>query len=143
MNIDRPWLKELRDKKIISLVETSLITEFYLYLDTLHWFPQSLDWRTMPSHESFRLEPDKDYQALPWIGNVAIGKHSHIAISYARNEPGLMCTADVFVSNLGPLFAGTGGKNYMFGMDRHADGWKPDFRSLMEFDGHEVLTAVI
>jgi hypothetical protein len=142
MYIDGPWQRKLREKRIVSVVDASVISTFFKYLRTLRWHSQSLDWTAMPSYDSFRLTVDNERTALEWIRRMAIGKRSHVVVTYTQSEPGLMCTIDMFVPNLGSLFSNTGGKNYLFGLDQHPDGYEYDFRSLLEFDGGEMLTAV-
>jgi hypothetical protein len=142
MHIDRSWLKNLLDHGTILTVGVPVIAEFYNVLDALHWFPQSLDWRAMPPADSFELAAGNDEAALAWIKQMQIGRHSHIVVTYRRDEPGVLCTADVFVCNIGSLFASAPGKSYMFGASRVANDWEYDFDSIMEFDGGGMLTAV-
>jgi hypothetical protein len=54
----------------------------------------------------------------------------------------LRCPLEVVLLNLGLFFGFAAGKNLMFGADSSASGWTYSFRSLMEFDGGEVLTAL-
>lgn len=142
MHVDHPLQRKLLGKSLIVIADVSVIEEFYRYLDTLRWFPQSLDWTAMPLSESFNLAIGTQDDAVKWVRSMAIGRHSHIIVAYKEDEPGLICTPEILVSNLGAIFDGAPGRRYLFGADRCTEGWKYDFGSLLEFDGCEVLTAI-
>jgi hypothetical protein len=142
MYIGRPWVRKLIDERVVVVIDVAVIRQFNDYLCTLHWFPTSLDWRAMPPHESFRLTASNESAAIEWVRGMAIGKHSQVVTVYKWDEPGVMCSVEAVILNLGSIFAGAPGKNFMFGADSRADGWSYHFSSLMEFDGGEVLTAI-
>lgn len=142
MHIDSSLLGNLFNKRKVRIVELGVIQEFHKYLDTLPWFPQSLDWSAMPPSERFQLDADNENLAIQWVHQMAIGKHSHVVIAYQENEPGIMCSVEVLIWNLGPIFAGAPGKRYMFGADSLGTMWRYHFENLMEFDGGSVLTAI-
>jgi hypothetical protein len=142
MHIDSPHIKKLLRERVVAIVGAVVIAEFNKYLCTLRWFPTSLDWRGMPPWEQFRLAVDNEAAAVEWAHRMAIGKHSHVVAVYKWDEPGLVCTLDAAIFNLGALFAHAPGKNFFFGADQEGDSWRYKFADLMEFDGGEVFTAV-
>ena len=140
--VDHPLVRSLIESGLAEPSPVSVSSAFDQYLSTLPWHPTSLDWSRMPPWSRFRLTPSNEEDAIAWACEMAIGRSSHVTVVYAPNEPGLRCTLDTAIRNLGPLFAAAPGKNFLFASNRVADDWQQRFMDLMEFDGGELLTAV-
>ena len=142
MYIDSPSVQKLLQRRMVAIVDAAIVAQFDAYLRRLSWSGGSLDWSSMPPSETFRLTVDNESAAVAWVLRMAIGKNSHVVAAYQRGEPGVMCTVDVAIRNLGSLFANAPGYRFFFGTDRSGNHSKYGFADLMEFDGGEVLTAV-
>ena len=133
------WLAEGR---AIPL-ESATSQAFDEYVHSLRWSGTTgLDWSRMPSFRQIDLAHSAVEQLLRWVRTTAVGRHSHLAVWYSKQEGGIVVELDKGIAALDELYFDAPGPRFCFGVEIDEDTLRPAFEDLLQYGPGDLVVAV-
>ncbi|RVU42818.1 hypothetical protein FRC91_11660 [Bradymonadales bacterium TMQ1] len=120
MHIDASYIKEIRSREGVFLVEQVVMARFSDWFDLMPWCATSIDWNQVPGFVKARIPGGGEVwegKVCEWASGLPIGKCSHIVPYYRWKEPSIALPFHFGIANLDLLYATYPNKAYVFGVD--------------------------
>jgi hypothetical protein len=127
----------------LVVADVSIARGFGDYLDQLPWLGTRLDWGRMSPARRINLAGLTAEELLEWFRSTALGASDHVAVFYARSQPGAVCSLAFAAEHFDLLFWTAPGRRFLFSVSSMEGGWHPNYSALAEYDGSERVTAVV
>ena len=127
----------LLDHRAFTL-PVNLSKDFNSYLSGFPWGYSRVNWSSLDYKDLFLPEiPDDHFISLcketPW------GKHGHIFVMYAWDEPSIICDLQEGLVDLDLLYSSAAGYRYFCGAEIKGNTIEIFFSDFAEYNGHSDL----
>ncbi|SDJ97375.1 hypothetical protein [Nonomuraea jiangxiensis] len=136
--IDDGYIDEWMRAGRAHRVEADFCTAFHGWLRGLPWLPSRVDW-TRLSHTVVDCSPLTDREIVVLTREHPIGRHTHLLVMYAPDQPGIVCEFDTGIGNLDLLYWTAPGARYFCGASLVDGVLVPSHEYFGEFDGHTKI----
>jgi hypothetical protein len=135
----RAWLNKGRAAQLPDAISEA----FDKYLHSLQWDGTTgLDWSQLPASRRCNLADTTGNQLLEWARTTGVGRHTHLAIWYSKEEGGIVVPFDEGIIALDELYVDAPGPRFSFGADMEGQMLRPRFNDLLQYGNGDLLIAI-